>query len=339
MQKFTDVYNKARNVFETQTFEAGWQEFLSKKCNAKTLLGPKGFSTSNAKAPERIREKIKENTKPGMSTSGTVIYDAAKNDKSLGTLAERAAALKMLRHVYRLIKKGEQDVWIYAPPKDYGTWVFDEIKGDAASLKARLAKDEEIFSQKEMEWMSAALTVALKVSEDTRVKLSSKPEAGGKDATAEIVKRWFLDEDCGDEQQKDAIAKLSAGFRNISVACMSSQLVFTDYADWRAQRNKFYGAAFRGGEGGGFPVIYLEGAFTRLTGNTGKQWLCAQTIIHEFSHHELKTHDHRYDNHGLKPNKSSFTYAQAIENADSWGYFALDLAGYLSKADRDKTWK
>jgi hypothetical protein len=57
------------------------------------------------------------------------------------------------------------------------------------------------------------------------------------------------------------------------------------------------------------------------------------------SHHEVSTVDHRYDNQGLKPNKAAFPYTKAIVNADSWGYFALDLAGYLSKADSDNTWK
>ena len=53
----------------------------------------------------------------------------------------------------------------------------------------------------------------------------------------------------------------------------------------------------------------------------------------------MKTEDHRYDHHGLKPNKAAFPASKAIENADSWGYFALDLAGYLSVADRSKVYK
>ena len=88
-----------------------------------------------------------------------------------------------------------------------------------------------------------------------------------------------------------------------------------------------------------FGVAGAAAAFTRLQGNSGKLWLCAETIIHELSHHEVSTQDHRYDNAGLKPGSSSFPYAKAIDNADSWGYFALDLAGYLSTADLDKTWK
>jgi hypothetical protein len=68
-------------------------------------------------------------------------------------------------------------------------------------------------------------------------------------------------------------------------------------------------------------------------------WLCAETIIHELSHHEMNTQDHRYDDAGLKPNSATFPFAKAIDNADSWGYFALDLAGYLSKADHDRVWR
>ncbi|NOX76540.1 MAG: hypothetical protein GXP17_08015 [Gammaproteobacteria bacterium] len=164
-------------------------------------------------------------------------------------------------------------------------------------------------------------------------------QTANKKKCAEKIKHWFLDEDCGDDELDDAISKLTAGFNKITVSCNASTLVFADYPDWRAQRDKYYGAAIRGGEGGGFPVIYLEGAFTRLTGNSGKKWLCAQTIIHELSHHDVKTRDHRYDSQGLKPDKATFPYAKTIQNADSWGYFALDLAGYLSRSDRKKTLK
>ena len=119
----------------------------------------------------------------------------------------------------------------------------------------------------------------------------------------------------------------------------STTLVFTDYLAWRyTDRFTTFGAAFAGGEGGGFPVIYLEGAFTKLAGNADKLWLCAQTILHELSHHEVKTEDHRYDFRGLKPGKH-LPYATAIDNADSWGYIAMDLGNALSDSDRIKVLK
>ncbi len=234
-------------------------------------------------------------------------------------------------------RKGSQDVWVYSPPQGDSGWVFDEIVGDAGTIKSKLSREDEIFTAEQMKWMSSALQVARKISEDARAKLGAF--FGASQTTRDKLQHWFLDEGCGEAELKAAMAKLSAGFKKIASACGASTLVFADYPDWRAQRDDFYGAAIRGGEGGGFPVVYLEGAFTRLTGNTGKTWLCAETIIHELSHLEISTQDHRYDDAGLKPNRAVFPYAKAIDNADSWGYFALDLAGYLSRADHDRTWK
>ena len=336
MNKFTEAYQKASDVISKQTYASGWQDFLQTKCNIKKFLGVSGFDTANKNTPSLIRDKVKTSLKAGVTKSGDVIYDAAKNDKSVGTLEDRAATLKMLKHVHHIHKRGGHDVWVYAPPLSDSGWVFDEIAGSEATIKVKLAREDEIFSSEEMKWMSGALQLSRKISDDAKHKLAGKSV---KDSTKAIVKRWFMDEDITDADLTTAIETLFAGFKKISVGCNSKTLVFTDYPDWRTKRKDYYGAAFRGGEGGGFPVIYLEGAFTRLTGNSGKKWLCAETIIHEMSHHEVSTEDHRYDDSGLKPSKSVFPASKAINNADSWGYFALDLAGYLSKADFNKVWK
>jgi hypothetical protein len=329
----TEVYAKAREVLVNQAYEADWQKFLTETCRVKSLLGSDGFNASDNDGIDKLRGKIAADAKAG-GGAGAVLIKAAKNGTTAGSMQERAAALKMLRHTYLVNQSGGQQVWVYAPPKDHASWIFEEIVGSPEVIEPKLGADTEIFSRTEMEWMSSALKLSLKISEDTRVLLGAKS-----DATAKVVKRWFLDENAGDTELADAFARLAAGFQKISGVCGSNRLVFTDYADWRAERDKYFGAAFRGGEGGGFPVIYLEGAFTRLTGNTGKQWLCVETIIHEFSHHEVRTRDHRYDSSGLQPRKDLFPYAKAIDNADSWGYFALDLAGYLSDSDRSKTLK
>jgi len=337
MNNFTEVYKKARTVLRNQKFAIDWQDFLQEKCQIRDFLGRHGFSESYERTPEHIRDKIKAAVKAGVTTSGDVIYEAATNKSPSKQLErERAASLKMVKHVYHAQKSGGQDVWVYSPPASDSTWVFDEIAGDIATIKARLAREDDIFSISEKEWMCSALMLSKKISEDTKYKLAGKSVDA---ATKDMVRKWFLDEDSTDATLNKAITKLHAGFKKIAICCNSNTLVFTDYPDWRKKRDEYYGAAFRGGEGGGFPVIYLEGAFTRLTGNSGKEWLCAETIIHEMSHHEVSTVDHRYDNQGLKPNKAAFPYTKAIVNADSWGYFALDLAGYLSKADSDNTWK
>jgi Lysine-specific metallo-endopeptidase len=336
---FTPVYQKAKDVLTGQKFaEPDWQKFLAETCGATKLLGPSGFDPTYANGLDSIRTKIKGDSKHSNSVAifflgggpGEVIYNAAQNKSSGGTWNDRAATLKMLRHVYRARKTGGQDVWVYSPPKDHGKQVFDELTGsDAAQARKKLGQESEIFAETDRDLMCDALQLARKIALDCSAKISAK-SAGAKNA----VRRWFMDDKCTKVELEDALSTLAAGMNKIAAACGSSSLVFTDYLDWRKKRDDYFGGALRGGEGGGFPVIYLEGAFTRLKGNSGKLWLCAETIIHELSHHELSTQDHRYDHHGLKPESGKFPYAKAIDNADSWGYFAVDLAGYLSATDR-----
>jgi hypothetical protein len=341
MSKFTPVYHKAKEVLVGQKFaEPDWQKFLVETCGVNRLLSPAGFDPAYSGALDSIRNRIKSEAKHTNAVAvfllgggpGDVIYNAAQNKASGGSWLERAATLKMLRHLYRAQKTGGQDVWVYAPPKDHMKPVFEEIAGSDSQVKKKLGQETEIFDESERGLMCDALHLARKIAMDCSIKLAAKNEAAKK-----AVRRWFLDETSTKTELNDALAKLNAGFNKIAAACNSASLVFTDYLDWRKQRDKYFGAAYKGGEGGGFPVIYLEGAFTRLKGNSGKLWLCAETIIHELSHHELRTEDYCYDSDGLKPKSASFPYAKAIANADSWGYFAVDLAGYLSALDRTGT--
>jgi hypothetical protein len=342
MNLFTSVYTKARDVAIGQRFaEPDWQKFMAETCSVKVLFGAKGFDTTKADAPDKVRNKVADKAKTikldhtqYIKKTGKVIFEAAQNTSSTGAWTERAALMEFLRHLYRAHKTGAQDVWVYSPARYLAKHVFDEFTGPDDVVKKKLGRDAEIFSAKERQLMCNALSIAKKIAADACVKLGAK-----KDATKEVVRRWFLDEDSTDAALEESINKLTAGFKTISASCGSTTLVFTDYIDWRKERKKYFDGAIRGGEGGGFPVIYLEGAFTRLVGNSGKLWLCAETIIHELSHHDVSTQDHQYDHEGLKPKKASFPYAKAIDNADSWGYFAIDLAGYLSSSDRTKTLK
>lgn len=344
MSKFTPVYTKARDVLINQKFaEPDWDKYLTQTCPIALMLTETGFNSGRADLPDKLRKKILDEAKHTNTVAvfflgggpGDVIFNAAQNKLSPGSWVERAAALKMVKHVYHAHKKGGQDVWVYSPPKKHSKDIFEELAGCSEdTVKSKLGQDDEIFSLKEQELMCDALALSLKIAMDAQIKVDAKSEEA-----KNMIKRWFLDDSCTDIEMNDALAKLSAGIKKISAACNASNLVFTDYLDWRKQRNDYFGGAFRGGEGGGFPVIYLEGAFTRLKGNSGKLWLCAETILHELSHHEVSTEDHRYDSSGLKPDKATLPYAKTIDNADSWGYFLLDLAGYLSTADFNNTWK
>jgi hypothetical protein len=64
-------------------------------------------------------------------------------------------------------------------------------------------------------------------------------------------------------------------------------------------------------------------------------------LVHELSHLKVFTADERYrhardattgNRLGLRPGGDpGFTMAQALNNADSWAFFAADCAGALSK--------
>lgn len=337
---FTDVYNRARAVIEVQSFaEPEWKKFLEEDCGLKSIFGANGFDLATAPKLDQVRKKIQESARHSNSLMialfgggpGEAIFTAAQNPKSPGKWQDRAAVLEMIRCLYRAEDTGGAGVWVYSPPVTHTQTVFDELDTTDASAKKKLGSPKEIFSPEERKLMADALAVSRKVAGDAQVKLGANSQE-----TRRMIQRWFTGANASNAAVDSARSALLAGFNKIAASCCASTLVFTDYVDWRAQRNNYFGAAFRGGEGGGFPVVYLEGAFTRLKGNSGKLWLAAETILHELSHHDVGTDDHRYDTAGLAPGSNSFPASKALENADSWGYFAIDLAGYLSDSDRQR---
>ncbi|WP_051040407.1 hypothetical protein [Methylomicrobium album] len=214
-----------------------------------SLFGPDGFSSAHFKTPDKVRDKIYSQTSYAIvrffgagKTSGDVIYEAANNTASPTAVNDRAATLKFVKHLYRAKKRGAQDVWIYSPPSEHAGWIFDEITGNKETVIAKLNKEAELFSETDKNSMCSALALALKIFEDTKIKLADNNET-----TKSFVKRWFMDEDCGDTEINEAIAKLSDGFKRIAVCCNSNTLVFTDYPDWRDRRNTLMGGAIPGG--------------------------------------------------------------------------------------------
>ena len=335
---FTDqVYKKASEVFNGHTYQADWDTYLKDTVKARALLAADGPSTAHAANLDKLRAKlanaVKESGAGGKAPSalGKVIVDCAKAGTPADQWQSRAAALKMLKHLYRHSKTGAQDVWVYSPPQAYTAWIFDEVKGSETEVLEKLAKEDEVYSSGDKDVMCDALRIALACSMKTETLLGAA-EAD----TLTVVKSWFGD--AGSEAaNKAVVATLLAGFKKITAVCNANTLVFPDDPGDRKSASKYdklYGSVWPGGEGS-FHVIYLAGAFKKA-GNSGRLWLCAQTILHESSHLVLRTKDHRYDTAGLKPGTSVFSHEKALENADTWGYFSIDLCGYLSKADRDK---
>ena len=336
MDKFSEAYKKLRKVVSEQTYQEDWEKFMWGSGKAQKLLAEDGLSLGGADLLDDIRyrlNKIESGKRP------QAMLDACISEEKGGSIADRAAALKMLRHLYQEMNRGGQDVWVYAPPKAYTAWIFDEIKGSNDSVKHKLAEDGEVYSESDRAVMLSALDCARKWSLDAVTKLASPS-----DATKSTVQRWFADDKTDDDDLKKAMEKLKDGFKAIGNKCNSSRLVFSDDPIDRVKvYNKKTGKV--GWDDWGFvktaekmDVVYIQGAFLKA-GATGKIWKCALTIVHEMSHREVKTDDVMYDYQGLKPHKKNFPHKKALKNADSWAYFATDLAGCLAETDRNQALK
>ncbi len=367
MDTFTAAYAKLRDVVGQQAFAPEWQSLLLDEIGVRALLAAEGPASSSAGALDRLRARI---DKDGLDKRGDTIFEAAKPGPALragaatgaawwaapvadlaskiasaaaivgagkgsaGALAERAAALKMLSHLYRTTRRGAQDLWVYAPPKSFARWVFDEISGSEEHVRSRLDQDDEIYAAGDRQAMCVALAHAMKWCLDAVGKLSS-PTA----ATRALVKDWFADQSTTEAQVDSTVAALRDGFKTIAGVCNSNVLIFSDEP---VDRNKVYnsGTGDTGWKDWAFvrpsedlDVIYIQGAFVK-SGATGRTWKCALTVIHEISHRALGTKDLMYDYSGLRPDKARFPSTRAIRNADSWAYFVTDLAGMLAPADR-----
>ncbi|GAB4267910.1 MAG: hypothetical protein Kow0065_18430 [Methylomicrobium sp.] len=336
MDRFTDAYEKARDVVKTQKFVDEWQKYLQDEVKVKELLNADGPDLAHANGLDKLRKKLDDASRNAVVAFfvggglGDKIVEASKNTASAGKLEDRVATLKMLYHLYLASKRGGQDVWVYSPPKAYTKWIYDEIKTPEKDMAAKAGKTTEVYSAGERKIMCDALLLALNWSMNVVAKLGS-PD----DNTKKMVRKWFADQNTTDQQITDAIATLKAGFQKIANVANSNKLIFSDEPLDRNKGGwKDWAFVYKSEK---MEVVYLQGAFLK-SANSGKLWMCALTIIHELSHRAVDTKDHRYDNDGLKPSTGGLSYQKALENADTWAYFATDLAGKLSASDSGKVW-
>jgi hypothetical protein len=221
--------------------------------------------------------------------------------------------------------RGAQDVWVYAPPKAYTEWLYDEFDGLSKSgLESWSSEDEETYSESDKTAMAEACQMALCWSMKCQAKLASP-----NDTTKALVRKWFCDPGADDKAVDKAARKLLSGFKRISAVLNSNKLVLSDEPIDRAGGGwKDYAFVYKGEK---LNVIYVQGA-TLASAKGSKLWLAALTIVHELSHREVNTDDHRYDSDGkLSPGAGTgaLSAAHALDNADNWGYFAADLNGGL----------
>jgi hypothetical protein len=332
MNNFEQVYKKAQKVVADQKFADEWDTFLRNEAKIQALLAATGFSSNEAAGLDKLRKKIQDSTKHGAFKAFFVgggvadtLLTAARNTKSPGSIADRAAALKFLKHVYLTRVRGGQEVWCYAGPKGYSKFVFDEITGDENSFKSKLGSESEVYDEKTRTAMCDALQLALAWTQKAAASLG--------DAKAKsTVKAWFADKNTTDAQINTAVTTLRDGLLKVAGVCNSSRLVFSDHPPDRSKGGwKDWAFVYKSES---MDVVYMQGASTKAARSASQQWKCALTIIHELTHRELKTDDIRYDFDGLKPHATQFPFSKAIINADSWAYFTLDLVGMLPPGDR-----
>ena len=331
MNVFTEVYNKSIDLLKSQSLHSDWRNI---EAGLKSLLLAEGPAVDKAKVLDDLHDALRLAAKKGrlVSAKGKAreIVRVSQTDKT--EFQTRAALVKQMKHFYLIAKKGGQNIWVMDQPKSYGQWNFDLFKGKTAEdLALTLAKGGEVFGAGNRNMMSDALQLARKWSADTESALSGKSAA-----TLAAVRRWFHLPVDSAEAVEATRAKLLEGFKKITAACNSNQVIFSDRPHLRASGD--YDNTYASvNEGDRMPVIYIYQVFldtgkrSRISGKIPKLWLCALTVVHELTHKLQATEDLRYDYQGLKPS-DSFGPGNAIRNADSWAYFCGDLLGYVPKS-------
>jgi Lysine-specific metallo-endopeptidase len=333
--RFTKAYDQARATVANYKWPLNWETLLRKTWLIPALMTKDGLDYRHAGGLNRLKATISgQATRTSAEVIATAINAKRKGFAGLlgfGNPIHCAATLKMLKHLNFEHKRGGQDVWVYSPPKAYTKWIFDEIKGTPAQIKAKLALEIEVYTAAQKQLMCTALQLALRSSKFAMFFLSF-PVTDVR-CPKDQIRRWFAYASSSDKDIEKIRIKLLDGFKKIAAICNSNRLIFSDepldrsgtgWKDWA-----FVYSSER------VDVVYLQNAFLKAS-EGGKLWECGLTIIHEISHRELKTKDHAYaDQANVKPHPTSFSTKKALENADTWAFFATDLGGQLPTAAKN----
>jgi hypothetical protein len=333
MDVFTEVYDKSRQLLQTQCFDKRWSNIEAK---LKGLLDASGPDSGQADVLDLVRKSLMDSAKGSKNYSKAIAQEiVALVDKSKTGYRDRAALLKMFKHLYFVERKGKQSIWVVDHPKAYLKWCYDTLDGlSEDKVLERLERNGEAFGADRRKLFSNSLQISRKWSSDALVKLDANAAR-----TQRVVKRWFLDGTATDADYKNVVTKLKAGFKDIAAACNSTSVIFSDRPHKRADKSWYKHTYASVNSNDIMSVIYIYEMFYKAANSyrtsMSPLWLCAETVIHELSHKKVGTKDHAYDSDGLKPGGAGITAAQAIDNADSWGYFAVDLAGMLPKSAKN----
>jgi hypothetical protein len=344
----TAEFKAAHDAFEAGGFADGWKFTAKHLAKLSDADGP-----HDAEAAWLDSMRVTATTKDGragkVSEAEGLLhaskgYDLAKPadaSKLDAAARQRAAALKLMRHLYLVRQRGGQKVWILGLANSFRDWPSVALAtGNLAEVKLLLGDKKEPLSTKDKKHLADAAQEGMKQVHRATIALAAASGKGKEAAAAQaLVKRWFTGAGASADDVTTAVATLLAGFKKIQAVLSSGRLLFTDHPEVRhatdAENAGFWESeAFVKGAREDMDVVYIESAFFKK-GNTLeglKNW--ARIVVHELSHRELATKDHAYSwrTGGIEAGVG-LTPAEAITNADSWAFFAVDCAGQLTASE------
>lgn len=347
---FTDEFKAAHAAFEGGGFAGGFDKVAAELAKLSDDGGPYDGHAEALEALRKLAGKIAKGRKLGEQENlldATGEYDVAK-----GTLASpfssaarsRAAALKVMRHLSMLRRRGGQQVWVLALPNSYRDWPSVALAAADVSAARNLLGDlAEPFTKSDKKHMADAAQLASTWVQKALMLLASaagtdKKAPGRPGHRGALVRRRQHAARRHDQARDGAHLRLQEDPDRARLGQAAAHRPSRGAPrHQRREREVLAVGGLRQGRARGHEVIYIESGFFAKKGSNTlyglKNW--ARILVHELSHREVRTVDKFYSWEGLRPDAGSFPMIDCIFNADSWAFFCVDAAGALSTSERN----
>jgi hypothetical protein len=350
-KKFKSEYDAAKGeIAKNGDYDRSWRPLVRK---LELLMGADGFDGSKDGALNDLRVQV-----TGRSNARTTEDEGILRAVGAWTVAntgavdadskKRAAALKLLRHVYLQNKYGNRRVWVVNIPEDFTDWPSRYLATNAGTVgrvKQLLASSNEHFSDRRRRLLGASTQHAMAWCQKAGIVLAGAAGSQGtaRDQAREKVSRWFAEPGLPDNTLNTYIATLSQGFKNLIAMLNRGNFTVTDWVPFRGTTNAdeldfLNSEAFTfASNGEGMDVVYIESAFFNGNNVLNGQANWTRIIIHELSHLVLGTEDvvngqARYAWYGIGPH-AGYPGSDCIRNAENWAFFAADCGGVLTQGN------
>lgn len=310
---FSDEFAQTSAALKAGTVNPDWSHLINE---LKRVFATDGPSTNGASALETLRKRVKQGEKRGLlgfgkkldseadgilSATGDFDYKNPTETTSITNQTRaKAAALKLLRHLYLMRRRGGHKVWICSLPASFSHWPSKKLENSQIiTLQAQLNDVTQRFSDSDKNHLANACQEANKWVHKTLIllanALASKGSANSRNQARTVAKRWFDDGSLSDMQMNALLAELQAGFKKIAAKLGSGHLVLTDHPEYRGQsleNSEAFVWPLAGRER--LEVVYIEAAFFSNNNllKDLKNW--TRILVHELTHLDLGSADNAY---------------------------------------------